>query len=176
MLIDPDILDTQSQHQQTKKLGRPFKYPRILILLMLFLKYAFRLPYRQTEGFVKALFMQMGIATQISNFRTLHYRHSREDFHLDHLPDNPEDIPQDFVIVLDSTGIKLTNRGEWLSKKHGKKKRKGWIKLHVALDISSGKIMAMKVTDNRTHDSECAIGLIETARKKAEAVWCVLKL
>ncbi|MEN3028170.1 MAG: transposase, partial [Aquificaceae bacterium] len=73
------------------------------------------------------------------------------------------------------TGIKLTNTGEWPSKKYVNKKRKGWIKLHVTLNIDSGKMMAMKVTDNRTHDSQCATGLIERARKKAEAVGCKVK-
>ncbi|MCS7195690.1 MAG: transposase, partial [Aquificaceae bacterium] len=121
----------------------------------------------QTEGFVRTLFREMGISIELPNFRTIHYRHTREDFHFDHLPDNLEDLPQDFVIVLDSTGIKLTNRGEWLNKKHGKKRRKGWIKVHVALDISSGKVLDMKVTDNRTHDCQCAIELVESSIKKA---------
>ncbi|MCX8076166.1 MAG: transposase, partial [Aquificaceae bacterium] len=62
ILIDPKILDTQSQHNEAKKLGRPFKYPRGLIIFILFLKYVLRLPYRQTEGFVRALFRQMGIS------------------------------------------------------------------------------------------------------------------
>ncbi|MCS6999198.1 MAG: IS5 family transposase, partial [Aquificaceae bacterium] len=108
--------------------------------------------------------------TNVPNFRTIHYRHTREDFHFDHLPDNLKDLPQDFVIVLDSTGIKLTNRGEWLNKKHGKKRRKGWIKVHVALDISSGKVLDMKVTDNRTHDSQCAVELVENSVKKVESL------
>ncbi|MCX8075647.1 MAG: transposase, partial [Aquificaceae bacterium] len=107
ILIDPEIFDAQAQNKQTKKLGSPFKYPRGLIIFILFLKYVLRLPYRQTEGFVRALFRQMGISTNVPNFRPIHYRHTREDFHFDHLPDNLKDLPQDFVIVLDSTGIKL---------------------------------------------------------------------
>ncbi|MCX7990224.1 MAG: transposase, partial [Aquificaceae bacterium] len=93
ILIDPEVLDTQSQHNEAKKLGRPFKYPKGLIIFILFLKHVFKLPYRQ-----------MGISTNVPNFRTIHYRHTREDFHFDHLPDNLKDLPQDFVIVLDSTG------------------------------------------------------------------------
>ncbi|MCS6998444.1 MAG: hypothetical protein NZL86_03495 [Aquificaceae bacterium] len=34
-------------------------------------------------------------------------RHTREDFHFDHLPDSLEDLPQEFLMVLDPTGIKL---------------------------------------------------------------------
>ncbi|MCX8076643.1 MAG: transposase [Aquificaceae bacterium] len=83
------------------------------------------------------------------------------------MPDNLKDLPQDFVIVLDSTGIKLTNRREWLNKRYGKRRKKGWIKVHVAFDVSSGKVLHMKVTDNRTHDSQCAIELVENSIKKA---------
>ncbi|MEN3039766.1 MAG: transposase, partial [Candidatus Kryptonium sp.] len=76
------------------------------------------LPCRQTEGFVKELFKKMGIPTQIPDFRTLQYRHSREDFNFQHLPQDLQDLPQDSVVVLDPTGIKLTNRGKWLRKEH----------------------------------------------------------
>ncbi|MCS7308545.1 MAG: hypothetical protein NZ526_08375, partial [Aquificaceae bacterium] len=47
-------------------------------------KYALRLPYRQTEGFVRTLFREMGISIELPNFRTIHYRHNREEFHFDH--------------------------------------------------------------------------------------------
>ncbi|MCS6998885.1 MAG: transposase [Aquificaceae bacterium] len=70
---------------------------------------------------------------------------------------------------MDYTGIKLTNRGEGLNKKQGKKKRKCWIKVHIALDISSGRVFRMKVTDNRAHDCQCAIELLKNSIKKAEA-------
>jgi hypothetical protein len=36
-------------------------------------------------------------------------------------------------MVLDSTGIKVTNRGEWLP--HKWNIRKGYLKIHVAVDI-----------------------------------------
>ncbi|MCS7277720.1 MAG: hypothetical protein NZ531_02595, partial [Aquificaceae bacterium] len=36
-------------------------------------------------------------------------------------------------------------------------------------DINSGKVLDMKVTDNRTHDSQCAIELQENSRSNAEA-------
>ncbi|MCX8164482.1 MAG: transposase, partial [Aquificaceae bacterium] len=62
ILIDPEIFDVQAQNKQTKKSGRLFKYPRALIMFILFFKYALRLPYRQTEGFVRTLFREMGIS------------------------------------------------------------------------------------------------------------------
>jgi len=81
---------------------------------------------------------------------------------------SPEDLPDDFVIVLDSTGIKVTNRGEWLRKKHGKKARKGWIKLHVAFDIKRKRVVTIEITDERIHDSQKAKELVESVKREAE--------
>ena len=39
------------------------------------------------------------------------------------------------VIVIDSTGMKITNRGDWMRSKRRVSNRKGWIKVHVAYDI-----------------------------------------
>ena len=42
----------------------------------------------------------------------------------------------DVVIAIDSTGIKVTNRGEWMRHKWHCKSGKGYLKIHVAVDIS----------------------------------------
>lgn len=83
-----------------------------------------------------------------------------ENFQLGHFPESPQDIPQDFAIVLYSVSIRSTNRREWLNKRYGRRKKKGWIKASVAFDLGSGKVLEMKVTDNKSHDSECSVGLI----------------
>ena len=66
---------------------------------------------------------------------------------------NPE--RDDIVIAVDSTGIKVTNRGEWiLDKWNDKRKRKGFIKIHVAVDIKTKKIVSKSVTKEDVHDEE----------------------
>ncbi|MDW7973334.1 MAG: transposase [Thermodesulfovibrio sp.] len=104
MLVEPEIFDAQAQNKQTKKLGRPFISNSSNPVHTLF-QIRLRLPYRQTEGFVRTLFREMGISIELPNFRTIHYRHNREDFHFDHLPDKSGETPQEFVIVLDSKGF-----------------------------------------------------------------------
>lgn len=79
-----------------------------------------------------------------------------------------EELPDDFVIILGSTGIKVTNRGEWLREKHGKKTRKGWIKVHVAFDLRRKKVVDMEVTHERACDSQKAKKLVEGAKREAE--------
>ena len=95
ILIDLGSIAVTPNRQ--KKRGRPYTYPEQLIILLLFLKFALRLPYRQTEGVARKTFGRLGI--KIPNFRTLHYRLSKGEFGLKELPD-------DFVIVLNSSALK----------------------------------------------------------------------
>ena len=37
------------------------------------------------------------------------------------------------TVIIDSSGFKITERGDWLSSKWNME-RKGWIKMHVAID------------------------------------------
>ena len=61
ILINPLTFGLKSEDKQTKKTGRPVVYPNYLILLLLFIKFALRLPYRQTEGLAKQIFGAMGM-------------------------------------------------------------------------------------------------------------------
>ena len=132
---------------------------------MLFLKFALRLPYRQKEGVARETFRELGI--KIPNFRTLYYRLSKGEFCLKEFA-QVEELPQDFVIVLDSSGLKVTNRGEWLRRRCGKRARKGWIKIHVAFDLGSKQVVELEVTDERTPDCKKAIELVKGVKEKAE--------
>ena len=163
ILISPTNFGLKPKNKPARKTGRPPLYPDQLILMLLFIKFALRLPYRQTQGLAKKLFESIG--TKVPDFRTLHYRFKTMDIDIKDFPD-PEDLPEDFVIVLDSTGIKVTNRGEWLRKKHGKRARKGWIKLHVAFDLKRKKVVNIEVTDERTHDSQKSEELVEGAKRE----------
>ena len=55
---------------------------------------------------------------------------------------SPEKIDV-ITIAVDSTGIKVTNRGEWIRDKW--KKRRDFIKIHLAVNIKTKKIVSMVV-------------------------------
>ena len=116
-----------------KKRGRPYKYSTFLICFFLLIKYKFKLAYRQLEGFLRAIFGILGI--EVPNFRTIWYRHSKMDIKYE----INEELSEDSIIVLDSTGIKITNRSEWMRDRRRVSNRKGWVKVHVAYDVKSGK-------------------------------------
>jgi len=165
ILIEPTFVRADEKEERKKGRGRPPIYSWQLIWIFLFIKFALKLPYRQTEGLARKVFGSLGL--KVPNFRTLHYRFTTSDISLSDFPD-PEELPDDFVIILDSSGIKVTNRGEWLRKKHGKKARKGWVKLHVALDLRRKKVVELEVTDERVHDSQKGKELVEKSKKRAE--------
>ena len=79
---------------------------------------------------------------------------------------NPE--KDDIVIAVDSTGIKVTNRGEWILDKWKKKRRirKGFIKIHVVVDTKIKKIVSMSVTKEDVHDGKMLKELVDDVSKK----------
>jgi len=56
--------------------------------------------------------------------------------------------------VVDSTGLKVYNRGEWIREIYGPKvwRREGFIKMHISFDTRSRKILSLRVTDERVKD------------------------
>jgi len=53
---------------------------------------------------------------------------------------------KNIVLAIDSTGIKVTNRGNWIAHKW-QDKRKGFLKIHVGVDVDTKQILAVKITD-----------------------------
>jgi hypothetical protein len=64
------------------------------------------------------------------------------------------------VIAIDSTGIKVTNRGQWMREKWNVR-TKGYLKIHIAVDVKTKKILSIKVTDEHAHDSKMLPELID---------------
>jgi hypothetical protein len=64
-----------------------------------------------------------------------------------------DDDDDDLIISIDSTGIKVTNRGQWMDKKWGvQNKKRGYLKIHVAVIIKTKEILAREATDKKIHD------------------------
>jgi len=55
------------------------------------------------------------------------------------------------VVAVDSTGLKITKRVTGLGKKHGydgkDSQRRGWLKVHIAVDAVTKKLLSVEVTD-----------------------------
>jgi len=106
----------------------------------------FRLPLRQTEGLLESLFAQRGQTLDVPDYSTL----SRRGRFL--LVELPRDDKEEIHVVIDSNGVKIYGDGEWQRKKRGKTKKRGWKKIHVAID-ENGEVRATDVTDEDTADT-----------------------
>ena len=83
---------------------------------------------------------------------------------------NKEFEDEYIVIAIDSTGIKITNRGQWMQDKWKIKNKKGYLKIHVAVNVKTKKILSMKVTDEHVHDSKALPELVENIIKSDNIV------
>jgi hypothetical protein len=128
-----------------RKRGAPYKYPKTFIMFSSIIYTFLKMPYRQLEGFLRKISAyEPGLVA--ADYTTLHKRISKQELGVD-IPEN------DAVVAVDSTGIKVTNRGDWMREKHGKQRR-GWLKVHVAVDVESKRLLSIEITEENISDSE----------------------
>jgi len=157
----------ETEPEQTKKEpGRPKVYSDNLMVFALIIKFLMGLTYRELQGFLTSFFADLRVKTP--DFRTIHYRFKKLSEKLEKLSIDFDSLPNNFVIAIDSTGIKRYNRGEWNKKKHKKKSRKGWIKIHAAVDVESKQLVALEITEENIHDSKMAMPIVQKVETKAK--------
>lgn len=152
--------DSELKRMNRKKRGRPFLYPGLFIMWMALIHVVFFLPYRQMEGFLRALSTYVPIVA--ADYTTLYRRISIVELDID-----PRNLGDDVVVALDSSGIKVTNWGEWRRKIWGSKTKKGWVKAHICVDVQTKQILGLEVTDEQVSDSWCFNKLLNQANEKA---------
>jgi len=151
VLLSYDFLDTwdsELERMNKNKKGKPFVFPNSFILAIGYIRYSFQLPYRQTEGIIKAT----GKSLPGNPPSYGHICKRINKLNIDIKRDKIED--DDLVISIDSTGIKVTNRGQWMNEKWNVQNRKGYLKIHVAVDIKTKEILALDVTDEKVLDGK----------------------
>jgi hypothetical protein len=140
------------------KEGRKFVYPDSFIKLLGYMRAYFHLPYRQTEGVVRE--HASNTLPSIIHYSNISRRINRLDINISSSDvDNKSSLYDDyFVIAIDSTGIKLTNRGEWI--RHKWNVKRGYLKIHIAVDIKKKRVLSLKVTSEQVHDGKVLPELI----------------
>ena len=164
ILLGFDVIDNwdiELKEMNKDKIGEPFHYPDTFLLLLGYAKAYFHLPYRQTEGITQG--HAKGKVPSIPHYTTINRRINKLDIKIKDNKSNKEFEYDYLIIAIDSTGIKVTNRGQWIRDKWGI--RKGYLKIHIAVDIKSKKILSMKVTDEHVHDSKMLPELVEDIAK-----------
>ena len=147
------------------KRGRPFTYSDRAMETFLTIRELLRLPYRQTEGFVRGMLALVADGLNVPDFTSAAKRAAKLGITLPVLP------RQGHVdIVLDSTGLKVFGEGEWKVRQHGPSKRRTWRKLHLAIDPDTQEIVAEVLTTNAGHDADQAAALLAEVPGKIKSV------
>jgi hypothetical protein len=163
ILLDLRILDgwdSELEDMNSGKEGGRYVYPEVFVRLLGYVHLLFHLPYRQTEGFLKAL-RKFDSRIHVPDYSTIDRRVNRLNVKLDE-----EDYGDDLVIAVDASGIKVSNRGDWI--RHKWKIRRGYLKIHIAVDVKRKKILALEVTDEKVGDERMLQPLVEDASRKGK--------
>jgi len=146
------------------KEGRPYSLSRTYIQFLTAVRYLYGMPYRQLEGFTRALHRLVpqlpaadysGLRKRILALNPDPYQPLRE-------ADEP------VTIAVDSTGVKVHRAGGWAERKHGKRKR--YVKLHFAVDVETKEVVAMEVSTDDVHDVKAFNGLLAKAEKRRRII------
>jgi hypothetical protein len=150
--------------------GAPNLYSDMAILTVHEIRQVFKLPLRQCEGFVNALFSLIKLDLRCPSFSTLSKRLrtlklTRPFYRLAHA--GSQDIK---AIAIDSTGLKCYGQDEWALEKCGEtRKKREWRKLHITVDHHH-IIQTSELTDRKVHDMEVVSDLIAPMHNKVKQV------
>lgn len=171
ILLGFDVInnwDTDLKEINKGKVGEPFHYPNTFLLLLGYAKVYFHLPYRQTEGIAQG--HAKGKVPSIPHYTTINRRIHRLDIKIKDTDNKNKEFEDEYIVIAaDSTGIKVTNRGQWMREKWNVRK-KGYLKIHIAVNVKTKKILSIKVTDEHVHDSKALPELVEDIMKSNNMV------
>jgi hypothetical protein len=133
------------------KVGAPFEHSHTYIQFLAFLKVGFKISYRTVQGIVRGLSDYIRIEeihfTQIRR-RILKIKPSVGKLNLDN-----DDGNNPITVIIDASGLTITKKGDYIEQKWIRKKKE-FIKLHIAVDAKSEKIVSFRVTKGNVHDSK----------------------
>jgi len=126
--INPSFLETwldEVKEMNVGKVGQPYLYPPSLITFLAVL-YAKGFDYRSLQGIVQVLSNHFG------PFPVISFSQIRRRI----LKLKPKFLAKgkNLIVAADGTGIKVSNRGEWMREKW--RVRRGWIKVVILGDVN----------------------------------------
>jgi hypothetical protein len=147
ILLDLDFVTGWSKELKAMNAGKEgsrYRYPESFIKLLAVV-HAYVLPYRQLEGFMRALSQHVD-GLKAPDYTTIWWRVAKMKVNLE----SSVALDRDVTIAVDSSGIKVSNRGEWIHKKW--RVQRGFIKVHIAVDTKTKQILAIEVTKEDVGD------------------------
>ena len=147
ILMDISFLRSSSREIKNMNKGKVGTY----IQFLAFLKIGFKISYRTVQGIVRGVCDHLRVEeihfTQIRR-RILKVKPSVGNLN----PDNDDDS-KPITLIVDVSGLTITKKGDYIEQKWIRKKKE-FIKLHIAVDAKSEKIISFRVTKGNVHDSK----------------------
>jgi hypothetical protein len=163
--VSEDVVEAWVSHDITGDPGAPMLYSDLAIETVVTLKSLFHLAGRQATGFVGSIFELMEVELPVPDHSTVSRRMGKLEVALPTL-----DAKGARHVVVDSTGVKVYGEGEWKVRQHGISKRRTWLKLHLAVDETTGDILAAVVSTNNVADAQVLPDLLEQIEDEVEQV------
>ena len=138
-----DNWDADFARMNENKNGKKYKFPDSFILIIGYIRIYFHLPYRQTEGIIKATGKNL---PDHPCYSQICRRINKLDIDINSSIDDDDVV----IMAADSTISRLQTEVNGC-KINGKAGKKGYLKIHVAVNIKTKEILALEVTDEKVH-------------------------
>jgi len=149
--------------------GRPPANPKDILIFLMF-KQLFCLSYIDTESFLLWIYEDKNwLMDSVPDANTAQ-EHIR-DIPLSYLKDMLKETirclsDHEVTVIIDATGLSLNQYGQWITVRNKKKKvKKKFIKLHLALDKKSGKILVGICSKGWKHDHKFGVQIVKSLRR-----------
>lgn len=166
VLIDVSFL--KSANDEIKKMnkgkvGAPFQYPYSYIEFVAFLKVGFKIPYRTVQGIVRGL-------SEYLRIEEMHFTHIRRSIlkikpSVRNLGFEGEEDDKPITLIVDASGLTISKKGDYIEEKWIREKKE-FIKLHIAVDEKSKKVVSFRITKGNVHDTKKFGPLVKESAKR----------
>ena len=147
--ISEDIEDWWYDSMPQQGLGRSKRYSNRCVECCQTLRSLLHFPLRQTQGYFQGLFGFLNIALDVPNYTTIGRR--IVGLGIDFRASDPQ---EDLHVTIDSSGLRYHRGNNWHPEKHNKKKKqKGWLKMHFAVNAKTGEVVANTLSEHDESDS-----------------------
>ena len=149
--------------------GRPPAHPKDILIFLMF-KQLFCLSYLDTESFLLWICDERTWLFETVPDANTAQEHIG-DIPLSYLEDMLEEIicclnENDVTVIIDATGLSLNQYGRWMTVRTGKRKlKKKFIKIHLAVDKESGKILVGICSKGWKHEHKFGIQIVKSLRR-----------
>jgi hypothetical protein len=163
VLIDVSFLKSSNKEikkMNNGKVGAPFQYSDSYVQFLAFLKIGFKIPYRMVQGIVR------GLSEYVKIVEEIHFTHIRRRMiRIKPSIGNDNDNEEPITLVVDASGLTVSKKGDYIEEKWIRKKKE-FIKLHIAVDAKSKKVVSFRITRGNVHDAKKFCPLVKESSKK----------